>query len=769
MLFPLVLGALCLGCGSILARTAGAAIPAPLLLPCGLAAIVVVTGLATAFSPTAQLALPAVVGLAAAGLALLPRRLPGPDVWIAAAAALVTVLLYGWPVLAAGDPTFAGYVKLDDTATFLAFADHVLDHGRDLSHLPPSTYEATLAVNVANGYPLGSILPLAVGSRLIGVDPAWVWQPYISFGAGLLTFSLFALARPLLGSRWWSAAVAVVGSQSALLLGYALWGGVKEVVAASLLALGAATAGSPAIRTSRAQLVPATCLAAFIGVMSLAGLVWLLPLVAVAVIAAYRSGHLRSATALVVLTAALALPAAQDAGSFLRRDNISSFRSADELGNLVGTLPVKQVLGIWPAADFRTEAEHPWATAVLLVLAGAGLLLGLYAIGRRRHARAAGLLASAAIGCAVFVVAGSPWVGGKSLAIASPVALFVAALGFAGLRSRFRLPAAALLGLLAVGVGWSTALAHEGTWLAPYGQLRELEAIGNRFAGRGPALMTEYQPYGVRHFLRKVDAEGASELRRRRAPLATGLLLEKAQYADIDEFELGELTSTYPLLVLRRSPVASRPPGAYALALRGEWYDVWERTGSSVPHLSLGATFERSAVPGCVALTAFSEGRPVRAPESAIVVVQQLDGVPLPLGWSVAAPGSGSVVAPRDGTLTVTLDVPRTGNYDLWVAGSTRGRLSVVVDDTHLNTIGPHLDRAGMWSLAGSRSYEAGRHTVRLVLTATPARSGSPFGFPPLGPIALAEPAGDAVLTLSADPKSGVCLRPADWFERPSG
>ena len=66
---------------------------------------------------------------------------------------------------------------------------------------------------------------------------------------------------------------------------------------------------------------------------------------------------------------------------------------------------------------------------------------------------------------------------------------------------------------IAGGVLWSNALAYGNVWLAPRNQLAELETIGQRFAGDGPALMTEYQPHGVRHFLRNLDAEGASELR----------------------------------------------------------------------------------------------------------------------------------------------------------------------------------------------------------------------------------------------------------------
>lgn len=71
--------------------------------------------------------------------------------------------------------------------------------------------------------------------------------------------------------------------------------------------------------------------------------------------------------------------------------------------------------------------------------------------------------------------------------------------------------------------------------------------------------MTEYEPYGVRHFLRDADPEGASELRRRPVPLRDGSSLDKGEFADIDRFDLGGLLE-YRTLVLRRSPLASRPP-----------------------------------------------------------------------------------------------------------------------------------------------------------------------------------------------------------------
>src|SRR5262249_50649540 len=139
-------------------------------------------------------------------------------------------------------------------------------------------------------------------------------------------------------------------------------------------------------------------------------------------------------------------------------------------------------------------------------------------------------------------------------------------------------------------------------WVAPRSQMRELELIGKRYAGQGPALMTEYQPYGVRHFLRKLDAEGASELRVDQVPLADGSVVPPGGYADIDRFRYPDLLM-YRTLVLRRSPVESRPGAPYRLVLRGKWYDVWQRpaTGGQrvVEHVPLGDDRAPSAVPPC--------------------------------------------------------------------------------------------------------------------------------------------------------------------------
>ena len=97
---------------------------------------------ATLTDATAELAGPLVVALALAGLLLSRswRRLPRP--W-APAAAVGVFGVFAAPVVLSGRATFAGYIKLDDTATYLAMTDRVMEHGRSLAGLAPSTYEAS--------------------------------------------------------------------------------------------------------------------------------------------------------------------------------------------------------------------------------------------------------------------------------------------------------------------------------------------------------------------------------------------------------------------------------------------------------------------------------------------------------------------------------------------------------------------------------------------------------------------------------------------------
>src|SRR5207244_4028316 len=91
-----------------------------------------------------------------------------------------------------------------------------------------------------SGYPVGFLLPLGVGSKLVRTDIAWLFQPYIAYAAAMLALSLYEVVRRLVRSPRLSALTAFVAAQPALLYGYAMWSGIKEVTSAALIALFAA-------------------------------------------------------------------------------------------------------------------------------------------------------------------------------------------------------------------------------------------------------------------------------------------------------------------------------------------------------------------------------------------------------------------------------------------------------------------------------------------------------------------------------------------------
>jgi len=135
----------------------------------------------------------------------------------------------------------------------------------------------------------------------------------------------------------------------------------------------------------------------------------------------------------------------------------------------------------------------------------------------------------------------------------------------------------------------------------PGDRFSELERIGGRIASEGPTLVTEPEIYAGRHFLREADPEGAGDLRVRQIPLSAGQTLGNGAWADIDAFFPSSL-APYDTLVIRRSPVASRPPHPYRLTHRGRWYETWQRPGKDagglVEHDGLGDNFSR---PYCAA------------------------------------------------------------------------------------------------------------------------------------------------------------------------
>jgi hypothetical protein len=804
VLFPLVMVGLGAGWGFLLERAAGTRVDGALLLPLGLAAALVVAGTLNAFELTAPAAVPVVAIGALAGLPLAwagRQRLWGwPQL-----AALGVLLAYGAPVLLSGEATFAGFVRLDDTATWFNIIDHLPSGPNAAAGEPPSTYSLQYSTLGAL-YPRGAFALPEVARALSGVDIAWVFQPYLACCAAAVSLCLYALVKPLVPSTRIRALIAFFGAQSALLYGYSLWGGVKELTAAFLLALTAALAAALLRRRPAhpRELLPlAVAAGAMIQTIGAGAAGWIaltFGLLAGVWLLSERASKERTASAISLawlgaLTAALMIPVWLSFGDFLssKASLFSSGQSdATRLGNLLHPLSGFQLAGIWPVGDFRLTA--PTLPSVLLI--GLALLAASGAIWASVRRRELGLLLYVAVavgGCGlIFFIGATPWVVGKTLAIAAPALLAAALTGAAMLWSRRR-AGLVLFVALAFGVVWSNALAYHDVLLAPRPRLVELQEIGDRVAGRGPTLLNEYEIYGDRHFLREGDPIEPAEYRPELLALRDEALLTKAAWADLDSFPLATLEA-YPSIVTRRSPAESRPPSNYRLAWQGSYYDLWQRNedpaASPLAHVPLG---ESLSLPYCGAAqnADFKPAcsiNPVSIPECAQVrelaqraerlnanlvahlrpepIVARADETLWPGLWFYD-PAGHTLTANDPGQLVAHIAVASSQRYELWLGGSFARGFEVGVDGSDLGEVKDELSSVGGYVHVGDPYLTAGTHTFTLTYPHSDLTPGSgDNSLTSLSAISLQPQSPPGRLITVAPRQAGqLCGEPLDWIE----
>lgn len=782
IVFPLLLLAACFGFGLLTEALAGRRIPGALLAPLGMASLTVVGLATTASSTTASWAAPLAAVLALAGfvLAALGRRNLRPDPW-PALVALAVFAVFAAPVVLAGKPTFAGYIKLDDTATWFAITDRLMEHGRDLAGLPPSTYEATLDFNLAGWYPVGAFIPFGVGAKLSGRELAWVFQPYLALLASFTALALWQLSERLRVSAALRAAAVFLAAQAALIFAYAMWGGIKELATTVLIGLTAALAPQAVedeLPSFRSMLPLAVAAAALVGVVSFGAGPWLLGLLgatALLLLAEWGVEGLWASgwrfvlwLAPLIVVGLLGHPLLPESTKFL-------LSASTDLGNLAGPISPAHLLGIWPAHDFREETTIPFLAGALMAVVAMAALTGAWVVSlRERDPGLVVALAGTVVGCASIAVFGSAWVAAKSYAIVSPFALLFAFVGLAFLaRSGARFAAVVAALLLGAGVIWSNALGYGGVSLGPRAQLGELETIGKRFAGVEPTLMTEYQPYGVRHFLREMAPEGASELRRRPVALSDGTTLEKGESADIDRISLSAIL-TYRALVLRRSPAASRPPSPYHLVWRGRFYDVWVKQPDSLApldHLALGTEVDPASVPRCADVLRLAAEAQAAAGE--LVASTAAEPLALPLG---EASHSGGLVPSSVGTtyldprgagmFELEAKVASPGLDEVWLGGSLRPAATLSVDGRDVSTLRQQLNTPGNYLDFGLVPLRRGPHTFAVSIGGPDLHPGSAGSDGLLGPLVISSP-DDKLMLRRFSPRQArsLCGRRWDWIE----
>ena len=741
LLAPLVLVLLCTGIGLALEAAAGPRVPGPFLPGLGLAGLMVLAGITTLADWSAGFAPWLCLVVAVAGFVLgrpwRDARLRAALPW-AALAAVFGYLLVAGPSLLSGQASIAGYIKLDDSAIWLGLIAHVMEHGRDISMVPHSTFQLDLVNWLDQGYPIGTFTPVGVAAKLTGQDYANVYQPAIGVYVALGALGLYGIAREFVGRAWGACAVAVVAVQASLFYGYAEWGSIKEIAALALLVALIGLATTPGWRTTLlAGLVAGTFLDAY----GIGGVVWSAAgLGAGAAVALLRRDAFARVAAAFAGAVPIAIAAAIPALAVISRNadqtQNGSPTAQDDIGKLFAPLKTLQGAGLWPAGDFRVLPDPIWPARLLAVLCLVLMLAAVIVAVMRRAWRLPALVVAALLAAGVVLKVGGPWIDAKVLAITAPVPLAAAAALLFSAEGQWR-TAAALGGLLVVGGALASSwLVARDVYIAPRNELSELRGLGKQLAGKGPTLVLNYEGYATRYFLGPAADEGVSELRYNTIPSRSGQTFPNFSTAEVDDVAQSALFA-YPVIVRRTTPVGSRHPSGYKPVHEGRFFEAWQRDGTPLPanHVSLGTPLAPGAPLRCATArsTAAGASRLVAAPVVNPVLLG-LDRGRLPAGWH-----TGSDVRPvSDGTARLTVTLPQAGVWRVWVGGGALGKLSVSLDGHPVGSVRHQLDASVGWLRFDARRVGAGRHTVTLdYQRGWGAGRGAAEGQLPLGPLAL--------------------------------
>ena len=795
LLYPLALGALCLGLGLLLERATDWRMPGALLLPVGFATLLALARLITEFSGVAKLALPAIALLAIAGLAANLQRLRTlrPDPWCVLAVGGVFAV-FAAPIVLSGEPTFAGYLALPDTSFQLTLADLYADRGPDWMSLPQGATRETMYKYVTTAYPVAGQATLGVTAPLGLIDLAWLYQPLLTFAATMSALGLWSIVGSLPGRPWQHAVVTFVAGQSALVVGNALTGTIKEITAlAMLLTIVALIAAALSARRPARSLLPVAIAAAaalsalgpaVIPYLAVPGLV-VLGVWGLRLVRERRLGDVLWLAAGSAMAIGLAWPVLRtlrtsvDVGSSVLVD------LRDVLGHLPGPLDTAQALGIWPSGDFRYTGP-PTKQAILLWIAGLSALVGLLWAIRRRHWGPL-LLAVTFVPTSVYLLQrGTTYADAKVLLIVSPVCLLLAMLGAVSLwKGRLRpLGALATVAILG-GVVWSNALAYHDVSLAPHERYSELVRVNDDLAGRGPTFFGEYDEF-AQYFLRRAAVFSAPEapIRYRFAPYEPDALLDPKRRPsektpiDVDDVTLPYLQS-FPYIVLRRGPATSRPPANFALVERLRFYDVWRRTSRSrvLDHKPLGPDVLQPAAP-VTAQAARAWARRARSLGGQIAYVEREPGAVVlaarnpkrPARWGPFGNFPEALVSNGPADIRQPVRIGRPGRYHGWIEGSFARRMAIYVDGKRLPRIPSGLNNPGAYASLGEVVLQRGTHEVLIRQRGGDLRPGSGgyrSSLRHIGPMFLDPVANARFGVRTIDPRhwrSLVGLR-ADWLE----
>jgi hypothetical protein len=847
LVYPVVLALLCFGAGLLVDRASGGVLPAMLLLTTGLVALLVASQLSTYVAPIAPATPYVLVAVAVAGLMLGWGRATAlvrswrTCLWQIGLVPVAYLLALA-PVLLAGRPSFSSYLALADSAVHMVGADFLIRHGQDYAHLDlTNSYGATIDNYYNASYPSGADTLLGGTSFLTRLPLIWTFQPFTAFSLATATGPAWVLVRRVGLGGAWAAVAALTMTVPALVYAYELIGSIKEIVALPLiLSMGALVVEHRRWlwRGARGAIPFALIVSAGVGALGVAFGTWALAAVVVLVIVAIaelgRAGRGGTEHGAHVVAGSMSLDAlgARPAGDLgLRAPSVGrlagllaagalvllvgawstwtnlsgsvsvaqGIASTSNPGNLHSPLHPTQLLGIWLGGSYKLVPTGLGLTlsSILIALVLLVVLLGVGNVVRARRYELALWFALTLILWFLVRTYATTWADAKALMLTSPVVVLMAWAGIAALWTSGALAPRILAPLLALvllgGVLTSDVLQYNASNLAPTARYDELASIDTRFAGRGPTLFTDFDEYAL-YELRNLDVGGPNFVYP--PPALAGAAGGHGRPVLLNRIAPAKLAA-YPLIVMRRDPLAVRPPAAYRLLWQGVYYQVWGRRPGARPALahvavspplkavlsvaqsasarSASAHSPRPVSPRALCLRVLERlARRARTGRLVAAVAPRAVNVEIPRSRLYRPPGWARVgrriLMRRPGTMRLAFRVPRGGVWQLWLQGDVMRAIGIEVDGRPLGSLGGQLGGNSLvlntFSPLSVR-LSAGAHTLAITRPGASLAPGDD-GAGVLDGIFLT-PAGSAgrasLISVPASRWRSLCAHTLEWAE----
>jgi hypothetical protein len=419
------------------------------------------------------------------------------------------------------------------------------------------------------------------------------------------------------------------------------------------------------------------------------------------------------------------------------------------LGYVLGQLSPLEALGVWPSGDYRL------APASALATWGAGLVsvaATVYALAwwlRRRDFALPAAVVSAALAYLVVRPGESPYVSAKALVILGVVVaiLCLRALLDAGRPAvpLGRRVVTVLAAAFVLGAAGSSVLALRNSQVGTRAHAQELAEIAGHARGRPLLLLTNDEYAYWRLFGAEVTQPGG------RVPLRPEKAPREGEPWDFDSVA-PESLDAFAFVVTSRVAYASAPPSNFEPALQTDSYVLWRRTGPSPPRRTLA----EGAAPGALLDCTGAPGRELAGTEAKAAVI------PAPVEAALPA----TLPAGEEATATLALS---PGRWQLALQYRSPRPLPLEAPGLKMS-LPSNLDRIGpLWpaatiTVAGRPGGAPQPVTVRISMPAEPL-PGLRRRVARLGRLAAAA----ARPSPRHMPMRRACGRYVDWFAPAAG